>query len=259
MTAAYKNIVVETHGKTGLIKLNRPKLMNAINEALIGELCCALDKFEADESIGCIVLTGSEKIFAAGADIHSMKDLKHMDAFKSDLFHSWSRIANCRKPIIAAVAGVALGGGFELALMCDIVIAADNAQFGLPEIKLGTMPAAGGTQRLPRAIGKSKAMEMCLAARVMDAVEAERAGLVSRIVPVDKLLQDALSTAEKICGFSLPVAMMIKESVNRAFESSLHEGLLFERRVFHSTFGLDDRKEGMTAFIQKRKPDFKHS
>ncbi len=256
---AYSNIIVEIRGKVALITMNRPQALNALNDELIDEIGTALGEFEANEAIGCIVLTGSEKAFAAGADISAMKDLDHMNVYKANYISSnWDHIARCRKPLIAAVAGYALGGGCELAMMCDFIIAAENAQFGQPEIKLGVLPGAGGTQRLPRAVGKAKAMEMCLTARMMDAVEAERAGLVARIVPSDKLLEDALATAQKIAGYSLPVVMMIKESVGRAYESSLQEGLLFERRTFHATFGLIDQKEGMSAFIEKRKPEFKN-
>ena len=257
---AYENIIVEGRGKVGLITLSRPKAMNALNDALIDEVGIALDGFEADDDIGCIVITGSEKAFAAGADIAAMKDWGYMDVYQANyISRNWDRVGRCRKPIIAAVAGFALGGGCELAMMCDFIIAADNAKFGQPEIKLGVLPGAGGTQRLPRAVGKAKAMDMCLSSRLMDAAEAERAGLVSRIVPADKLIAEALAAAATIASFSLPVVMMIKESVNRSFESSLAEGLLFERRTFHAAFALEDRKEGMSAFIEKRKPDFKNS
>ena len=256
---ALEFLKVEQRGRVGLITLDRPKQLNALCDALVEELRQTLDAFEADEGIGCIVITGSEKAFAAGADITAMKDFSYMDAYKSDyITRNWERVKTCRKPVIAAVAGYALGGGCELAMMCDFIIAADTAQFGQPEIKLGTLPGAGGTQRLPRAIGKAKAMDMCLTSRMMGAEEAERAGLVSRVVPADKLLDEALDAATKIAGFSLPVVMMIKESVNRAFESSLQEGLLFERRVFHASFALDDQKEGMAAFAEKRKAGFKH-
>ena len=254
---AFENVIVEVRGKVGLITLNRPKAMNALNDALIDELCAALDGFEADDGIGCVVITGSERAFAAGADIAAMKDWGYMDVYKSNyISRNWDRIGRCRKPIIAAVAGFALGGGCELAMMCDFIIAADSAKFGQPEIKLGILPGSGGTQRLPRAIGKAKAMDMCLTSRFMDAAEAERAGLVSRIVPADKLIDEALAAATTIAGFSAPVVMMTKESVNRAFESSLAEGLLFERRTFHAAFALDDQKEGMSAFVEKRKPGF---
>jgi enoyl-CoA hydratase len=256
---SYANIIIETRARVGLIRLNRPKQLNALNDALMDELGDALDKFEADENIGAVVITGSDKAFAAGADIAAMKDWGYMDVYKSDyITRNWERVTTCRKPVIAAVAGYALGGGCELAMMCDIILAAENAQFGQPEVKLGILPGAGGTQRLPRAVSKAKAMEMCLTARMMDAQEAERAGLVSRIVPSDRLLEEAMATAEKIAAFSLPVAMMIKESINRAYETPLAEGLLFERRTFHSTFALADQKEGMAAFAEKRKPDFKN-
>jgi len=256
---AYENIIVEVQGRVGLITLNRPKAMNALNDALIDEIGLALDGFEADDQIGCMVITGSEKAFAAGADIAAMKDWGYMDVYKANyISRNWDRVARCRKPIIAAVAGFALGGGCELAMICDFIIAADTAKFGQPEIKLGILPGAGGTQRLPRAVGKAKAMDMCLSSRFMDATEAERIGLVSRVVPADKLMEEALAAAETIAGYSLPVVMMIKESVNRAFESSLAEGLLFERRTFHSAFALADRKEGMSAFVEKRKPVFRN-
>jgi enoyl-CoA hydratase len=256
---SYELILVEKRGRVGLVTLNRPKQLNALNPQLMQELGRALLDFDADEGIGAIVITGSEKAFAAGADIGAMKDYSFMDAYKTDyITRDWEHIRRVRKPVIAAVAGYALGGGDELALMCDIVIAADNAKFGQPEINLGIMPGAGGTQRLPRAVGKAKAMDLCLTARTMDAQEAERAGLVSRVVPVAKLMEEAMAVAEKIAGYSLPVAMMIKESVNRAYETTLAEGVLYERRVFHSQFGLEDQKEGMAAFVEKRKPVFKH-
>ncbi len=255
----FENIIAETRGKVGLITLNRPKALNALNDALIDELGQALASFEADEAIGCIVITGSEKAFAAGADISFMKDFSYMDVYKGNyISNNWDRVARCRKPLIAAVAGYALGGGCELAMMCDFILAADNAQFGQPEVKLGVLPGAGGTQRLPRAIGKAKAMELCLTGRNMDAAEAERAGLVARIIPADKLIDEALLCAEKIANYSLPVTLMIKESINRAYESALQEGLLFERRSFHATFAMEDQKEGMAAFIEKRKPIFKN-
>ena len=256
---SYELILVETRGRVGMITLNRPKALNALNDNLVDEIGKALDGFEADENIGAILITGSEKAFAAGADIGAMATFSYMDAYKGDyITRNWERVKTCRKPVIAAVAGFALGGGCELAMMCDIIIAADTAKFGQPEIKLGILPGAGGTQRLPRAVGKAKAMEMCLTARFMDAVEAERAGLVSRVVPADKLVDEALGAAEAIASYSLPVVMMIKESINRSFESSLNEGLLFERRVFHSAFALKDQKEGMAAFVEKRKPSFDH-
>ncbi len=255
----YQNIIVETHGRVGLIRLNRPKQLNALNDALVDELGHALDVFEADEGIGAIVITGSEKAFAAGADIVAMANFSYMDAYKGNyITRNWERVKTCRKPVIAAVAGFALGGGCELAMMCDLIIAADNAKFGQPEVKLGILPGAGGTQRLPRAVGKAKAMEMCLTGRFMDAEEAERSGLVARVVPAERLLEDALETAKTIASYSLPVVMMIKECVNRAYESPLNEGLLFERRTFHSSFALEDQKEGMAAFLEKRAPQFKH-
>ncbi|MDP1614081.1 MAG: enoyl-CoA hydratase [Sulfuritalea sp.] len=257
---SYENIIVETRGKVGLITLNRPKAMNALNDSLIDEIGVALDGFEADENIGCMVITGSEKAFAAGADIGAMAGWDFMDVYKANyISRNWDRIARCRKPIIAAVAGFALGGGCELAMMCDMIYAADTAKFGQPEIKLGILPGAGGTQRLPRAVSKAKAMDMCLTARFIDAQEAERAGLVARIIAADKLLEETLAAAATIAGFSMPVVMMIKESVNRAYESSLQEGLLFERRTFHSAFALADQKEGMTAFVEKRKAAFRNA
>ena len=252
-------IAVEQKGRVGLITLNRPKQLNALNPQLMQELGVALQAFDANEGIGAIVITGNEKAFAAGADIGVMKDYSYMDAFMADyITRDWEHIRRIRKPVIAAVAGYALGGGNELAMMCDIVIAADNARFGQPEINLGVMPGAGGTQRLPRAVGKAKAMDLCLTARTMDAQEAERAGLVSRVVPLDKLMEEALGVAEKIAGYSLPVVMMLKESINRAYETTLAEGVLFERRLFHSQFALADQKEGMAAFLEKRKPSFKN-
>ncbi len=252
-------IAVEQKGRVGLITLNRPKQLNALNPQLMQELGVALQAFDANEGIGAIVITGSEKAFAAGADIGVMKDYSYMDAFMADyITRDWEHIRRVRKPVIAAVAGYALGGGNELAMMCDIVIAAENARFGQPEINLGVMPGAGGTQRLPRAVGKAKAMDLCLTARTMDAQEAERAGLVSRVVTLDKLMEEALGVAEKIAGYSLPVVMMLKESINRAYETTLAEGVLFERRLFHSQFALADQKEGMAAFLEKRKPSFKN-
>lgn len=253
----YKNIVTETRGKVGLITLNRPKVLNALNNELVDELSAACLAFDADEAIGCIVIAGSEKAFAAGADIGAMAAWSFMDIYKSSYFvANWDSIARCRKPIIAAVSGFVLGAGCELAMMCDMIFAADSAKFAQPEIKLGVLPGAGGTQRLPRAVGKGKAMDLCLTGRMMDAGEAERVGLVARVVAADKLLDEALAAAATIADFSQPVVMMIKESVNRAFESSLQEGLLFERRTFHSAFALADQKEGMTAFVEKRKPNF---
>jgi enoyl-CoA hydratase len=258
-TPSYENLLVESRGPVGLITLNRPKALNALNDALIDELVAALEIFDADEAIRCIVLTGSEKAFAAGADISMMANYSYMDVFKSNFIaRNWSAITAIRKPIIAAVAGFALGGGCELAMICDFIIAADNARFGQPEVKLGILPGAGGTQRMPRAVSKAKAMDLCLTGRMMDAAEAERAGLVSRVVPLDKLLDEAIAAATMIAGYSLPIVMMIKESVNRAYESPLAEGLIFERRLFHSAFGTEDQKEGMAAFLQKRAPEFKH-
>jgi len=255
----FENILVDTRGRVGIITLNRPKALNALNDALVDEMGLALDQFESDENIGAIVITGSEKAFAAGADIGAMAGFSYMDAYLGDyITRNWERVRSCRKPVIAAVAGFALGGGCEMAMACDIIIAADTAMFGQPEVKLGILPGAGGTQRLPRAVGKAKAMDLCLTGRMMNAEEAERAGLVSRIVPADALMEEALKAAETIAGYSLPVVMMIKESVNRAFESGLSEGLLFERRLFHSAFALDDQKEGMAAFVEKRKATFKH-
>ena len=255
----YEAIQTERKGRVGLITLNRPKQLNALNPTLMQELGAALQAYDADQGIGAIVITGSEKAFAAGADIGVMKDYSYMDAYMADyITRDWEHIRRIRKPVIAAVAGYALGGGNELAMMCDIVIAADNARFGQPEINLGIMPGAGGTQRLPRAVGKAKAMDMCLTARQMDAQEAERMGLVSRIVPLDKLMEETMAVAERIAGYSLPVVMMLKESINRAYESTLAEGILFERRLFHSQFGLADQREGMSAFLEKRKPSFKN-
>jgi enoyl-CoA hydratase len=256
---SYENILIETHGKVGVIQLNRPKALNALNDQLMDELGEALLKFDGDENVGCIIVTGSEKAFAAGADIGAMSNYTYMDAYKSNyITRNWEQIRNVRTPVIAAVAGYALGGGCELAMMCDFIIAGDTAKFGQPEIKLGTMPGAGGTQRLPRAVSKSKAMDMCLTARMMDAAEAERAGLVSRIVAADKLMEEALAAATVIASMSLPVAMMVKESVNRAYESSLADGIQYERRMFHSTFATSDQKEGMKAFLEKRLPTFRN-
>ena len=253
------NIRVETRGPVALITLNRPKAFNALSDALMDELSQALDAVEADESIRAIVLTGGEKVFAAGADIKGMKDYSYMDAYKGNFItRNWERTSRCRKPVIAAVAGYALGGGCELAMMCDFILAADTAKFGQPEIKLGILPGAGGTQRLTRLIGKSKAMDLCLTGRMMDAAEAERAGLVSRIVPLAELIEEAVKTAETIAGHSLPAVMMTKECINRSYETTLAEGLLFERRTFHAVFATDDQKEGMEAFAGKREPAFKH-
>ena len=252
-------VLSEVIGKVGLIRINRPEAMNALNNDVVDGIGAAINVFEADENIGCIVITGNEKAFAAGADIGFMKDFDYMDAYKSDFItRNWERIKTTRKPVIAAAAGFALGGGCEMAMMCDMIFAADTAKFGQPEIRLGTLPGAGGTQRLPRAVGKAKAMDLCLTARMMDAAEAEKSGLVARVIPADQLLDETLKAAATIAGFSLPVVMMIKESLNRAFESSLNEGLLFERRVFHSAFALADQKEGMAAFVEKRKAAFKN-
>jgi enoyl-CoA hydratase len=256
---SYEFILTEVKGRVALITLNRPKQLNALAPKLMQELGAAMYGFDADDGVGAILITGNEKAFAAGADIGAMKDFDFQHAFKSNyITRDWEHIRNVRKPVIASVAGYALGGGCELAMMCDIVIAAESAKFGQPEINLGVLPGSGGTQRLPRAVGKAKAMDMCLTARMMDAAEAERAGLVSRVVPNDKLMEEAMAVAEKIASCSLPVVMMIKESVNRAYESALSEGVLFERRLFHAAFALDDQKEGMAAFVEKRKPKFKH-
>ena len=255
----YEMILVETRGRVGLVRLNRPKQLNALNDALMNELGDALARFDADEAIGAMIVTGSDKAFAAGADIGAMKDWGYMDVYKGEyVTRNWERMKSIRKPVIAAVAGYALGGGCELAMMCDIIIAADTAKFGQPEIKLGIIPGAGGTQRLPRAVGKAKAMDLVLSGRMMDAAEAERAGLVSRVVPADKLIDEALACAAQIAEFSLPSVMMAKEAVNRAYESPLAEGMLFERRLFHALFATEDQKEGMAAFVEKRKPKFKH-
>ena len=252
----YETILLETHGRVGLITLNRPQALNALNAQIVSELNQALDGFEADSNIGCIVLTGSKKAFAAGADIKEMAELTYPQIYIDDLFSDSDRVANRRKPIIAAVNGFALGGGCELALMCDFILAGDNARFGQPEINLGVLPGMGGTQRLTRAVGKAKAMEMCLSGRLIDAVEAERCGIVARIVPSDELLDEALKVAALIAKKSLPIAMMVKESVNRAFEVRLAEGVRFERRVFHAAFATQDQKEGMAAFIAKREAEF---
>ena len=257
---SYVNIEVRTEaGKVGIITLNRPKALNALNEALMIELGAALTAFDADEAIGCMIIIGSERAFAAGADIGAMAKYSFVDAYKGDyITRHWEIIRTIRKPVIAAVSGFALGGGCELAMMCDFIIAADNARFGQPEIKLGVIPGAGGTQRLPRAVGKAKAMDMALTGRMMDAAEAERAGLVSRIVPFDKLADEALGAALQIADFSQIAVMAAKESVNRAFESGLSDGVMFERRLFHALFATADQKEGMDAFVNKRKPAFKH-
>ena len=259
----YEMILTRTEGpdsrQVGIVTLNRPKQLNALNDQLMDELGSALKGFDADDSVGCIVLTGSEKAFAAGADIAAMAKLDFADVYGNDFItRNWEQIRGIRKPVIAAVSGFALGGGCELAMMCDFIIAADNAKFGQPEIKIGIIPGAGGTQRLPRAVGKAKAMEMALTGRMMDAVEAERAGLVSRVVALDKLMDEALGAALTICSFGQPSVMAAKEAVNRAFESGLSDGVMFERRLFHSLFATSDQKEGMDAFLNKRKPAFAH-
>jgi enoyl-CoA hydratase len=253
--ATFEYIIVESKGAVGVITLNRPKMLNALSFGVFGEIAAAVDDLEADDKIGCILVTGSEKAFAAGADIKEMQPKTFIDMFSSDFASiGGDRIARCRKPTIAAVSGYALGGGCELAMMCDIIIASDTAKFGQPEITLGTIPGIGGTQRLTRAIGKSKAMDLCLTGRMMDAAEAERSGLVSRVVPADKLMEEAMTAAEKIAAMSRPAAAMAKEAINRAFETPLSEGMSVERNLFHSTFALEDRSEGMAAFIEKRKP-----
>jgi enoyl-CoA hydratase len=253
---AYQNIIVETRGRIGLIRLNRPQALNALNSALLSELGEAVDRFDGNADIGCMVITGSDKAFAAGADIKEMADKTFIEAFLGNLAATWDRVAHVRKPVIAAVAGFALGGGCELALECDIVIAADNAKFGQPEIKLGIIPGIGGTQRLPRAVGKAKAMDLILTGRMMDAQEAERCGVVARIVPLQSLVEETLKVADTIASMSLPSVLAAKEAVNRAFETSLAEGVRFERRVFHSLFATADQKEGMAAFIAKRPAKF---
>jgi enoyl-CoA hydratase len=255
---AYETIIVETRGRVGLITLNRPKALNALNTTVLADVIAALDAFDANAAVGAIVITGSEKAFAAGADIKQMQSMSYIDAYMADFFAGWEALTRVRKPIIAAVAGYALGGGCELAMMCDFIIAADNAKFGQPEITLGVMPGMGGSQRLTRFVGKSKAMDMCLTGRMMDAEEAERCGLVSRVVPVDELVEEALKAAAKIASFSLPAVMMTKEAVNRSYETTLSEGLRFERRVFHSMFALEDQTEGMAAFAEKRTPNFRN-
>jgi enoyl-CoA hydratase len=255
----YQHIVVETRDRVGVVRLNRPQRMNALNDALAVELKDALERFDGDDAIAAIVITGNDKAFAAGADIGAMAEWDYQKVHHDDyITRDWEHIRYVRKPVIAAVAGYALGGGCELAMACDLIIAADTAKFGQPEITIGTMPGMGGTQRLPRAVGKAKAMDWCLTGRMIDAAEAERSGLVARVVAPDKLEAEALAVAAKIAGFSLPVVLKIKESINRAYESSLAEGLLFERREFHATFALDDQKEGMRAFVGKRKPVFRN-
>jgi enoyl-CoA hydratase len=255
---SYQTIIVETRGKTGLVTFNRPQALNALNEALIAELNAALVDFETNPEIGCTVITGSEKAFAAGADVKEMVEKTYIEAYLARFLDGWTRIADTRKPVIAAVSGFCLGGGLELAMMCDLIIASETARFALPEITLGIMPGAGGTQRLPRFIGKAKAMDLILTGRMMDAAEAERAGLVSRVVAPDKLLAEALAAADKIASYSQPIVMMAKETVNRAQETSLAEGARFERRLFLSMFATTDQKEGMDAFIAKRKPVFRN-
>jgi enoyl-CoA hydratase len=254
----YENIIVEIRGKVGLVTLNRPQALNALNEALIAELNDALAGFESNPDVGCTVITGSEKAFAAGADVKEMAEKTYVESYLGKFLDGWTRISETRKPVIAAVSGFCLGGGLELAMMCDFIIASETARFALPEITLGIMPGAGGTQRLPRFIGKAKAMDLILTGRMMDAVEAERCGLVARVVPPDKLLDEALAAAAKVASYSQPIVMMAKETVNRAQETSLAEGARFERRLFLSMFATDDQKEGMKAFIEKRKPDFRN-
>jgi enoyl-CoA hydratase len=255
---AYENILVETDGGVGVIRLNRPKALNALNSALIAELNDALDGFEADDAIGAIILTGSERAFAAGADIKEMADGQFADYYKRDPFSNLERVPRCRKPLIAAVSGYALGGGCELALMCDFIIASETAKFGQPEITLGVMPAWGGSQRLTRAVGKAKTMDLCLTGRMMDAAEAERSGLVARVVPADKLMEETLAAAKKIASMGQLAVIANKEGVNAAFETTLAEGLKLERRLFYGLFATEDQKEGMAAFIDKRPPEFKH-
>ncbi|MCX4756101.1 enoyl-CoA hydratase [Kitasatospora purpeofusca] len=255
---SYETIRVERHDRVGLITLDRPKALNALNTRLMNEVVEAAQEFDRDRTVGAVVVTGSDRAFAAGADIKEMQSLDFVDAYLGDWFAAWDRFGALRKPVVAAVAGYALGGGCELAMLCDVLIAADTAKFGQPEIKLGVIPGIGGSQRLTRAIGKAKAMELCLTGRTMDAEEAERAGLVSRIVPADRLLDEALATATTIAAMSAPAAIMMKESVNRALETTLAEGVRFERRLFHATFATADQKEGMAAFTEKRPPEFKH-
>jgi enoyl-CoA hydratase len=253
-----QHVIVETKGKVGVIRLNRPAALNALNAALMRELSVAIDAFEADAGIGCMIVTGSDKAFAAGADIKEMATKSFRDAYMDDFTADWHRVAQARKPVIAAVAGFALGGGCEIAMQCDLIIAADNAKFGQPEIKLGVIPGIGGTQRLTRAVGKAKAMDLCLTGRMMDAAEAERAGLVARVVPLASLMDEALKAAETIASMSLPAVMIAKEAVNRAFETTLGEGIRFERRVFHALFATADQKEGMAAFVEKRPAKFRN-
>ena len=255
---AYENIIVTQEDRVGIITINRPQAMNALNSKVVAEINAALDGFEKDPNIGCMLITGSDKAFAAGADIKEMQNLSFPSTYLDDFITQWDGIATRRKPLIAAVAGFALGGGCEMAMMCDFILAADNAKFGQPEIKLGVMPGAGGTQRLTRAVGKAKAMELCLTGRMMDAAEAERSGLVARVIPLADLLTEAKKTAATIANMSLPIAMITKESVNRAFETTLAEGLRFERRLFQPMFAIADQKEGMTAFVEKRPAKFSH-
>lgn len=257
--AAFEHILTEVQDRVGIITLNRPDALNALCHQLMTEMYTALDAFEGDDAIGCILITGSEKAFAAGADIKEMQSKSYMDAYKSDFISgTWERLSTCRKPVVAAVAGYALGGGCEIAMMCDFIIAAENAKFGQPEITLGIIPGAGGTQRLTRLVGKAKAMDLCLTGRMMDAEEAERSGLVSRVVPLDQLKDEALKTASKIASMSLPATMMAKEAVDQALEMTLDQGILFERRVFHAAFATEDQKEGMAAFVEKRPAEWKH-
>ena len=254
----YANILVETKGRVGVIRLNRPQALNALNKALVEELSQAIDAFDADDAIGCLLITGNEKAFAAGADIKEMADKSFIEAYLGNFTAGWDAAAHARKPIVAAVAGFALGGGCELAMQCDLVIAADNAKFGQPEIKLGVIPGIGGTQRLTRAVGKAKAMDLILTGRMMDAAEAEKSGLVARVVPAASLMEEAMKAAETVANMSLPSVLAAKEAVNRAFESGLAEGVVFERRIFHSLFATQDQKEGMKAFVEKRKPEWKN-
>ncbi len=256
---AYETVILERKDAVGIITLNRPQALNALSAALIRDLGAALDELEADAAIGAVVITGSDKAFAAGADIKEMASRSYMDVYLNDFItNGWERVSTCRKPIVAAVAGYALGGGCEIAMMCDTIIAADTAKFGQPEITIGTIPGSGGTQRLTRAVGKAKAMEMCLTGRMMDAAEAERSGLVSRVVPAAELIDEAIKVATKIASMSRPAVLMAKEAINRAYETTLAEGVRFERRLFHSTFATEDQKEGMAAFIEKRKPSYKN-
>jgi enoyl-CoA hydratase len=254
----YQNIAVETQGRVGIIRLNRPQALNALNKALIGELTQAIEAFDSDEKIGCLLITGSDKAFAAGADIKEMADKSFIEAYLGNFVSNWNALASARKPVVAAVSGFALGGGCELAMQCDVIIAADTAKFGQPEIKLGVIPGIGGTQRLAHAVGKAKAMDLILTGRMMDAAEAERSGLVARVVPAANLMDEAMKVAETIANMSLPSVLAGKEAVNRAFESGLAEGMAFERRIFHSLFATEDQKEGMKAFVEKRQPKWKN-